>query len=68
MVVSEDVLTCGVAAEISAIAAEEALWDLDAPVVRVSVPDTPIPFAPNNEASVIPGEQAIIAAVRRVLP
>jgi len=68
VVVSEDVLTCGVAAEISAIAAEEAVWDLDAPVVRVSVPDTPIPFAPGNEAAVIPGESAILEAIRRVLP
>ena len=68
VVVSEDVLTCGVAAEVSAIAAEEAVWYLDAPVVRVSVPDTPIPFAPGSEASVIPGEQAVIDGIRRVLP
>jgi acetoin:2,6-dichlorophenolindophenol oxidoreductase subunit beta len=68
VVVSEDVLTCGVASEIAAIAAEEAMWDLDAPVQRVAVPDTPIPFAPSNEAAVIPGEAAIIAAIRRVLP
>jgi pyruvate/2-oxoglutarate/acetoin dehydrogenase E1 component len=44
VLVSEDVLTCGVASEISALAAEEALWSLDSPVVRVSVPDTPIPL------------------------
>jgi pyruvate dehydrogenase E1 component beta subunit len=68
VVVSEDVLTCGVASEIAALAAEEALWSLDAPVVRVSVPDTPIPFAPNNEAAVIPQEQTIVRAVRSVLP
>jgi acetoin:2,6-dichlorophenolindophenol oxidoreductase subunit beta len=67
VVASEDVLTCGVASEIAAIAAEEAVWSLDAPIVRVSVPDTPIPFAPNNEASVIPGEAQIIQAVRKVL-
>ena len=68
VVVSEDVLTCGVASEIAALAAEEAFWSLDAPVVRVSVPDTPIPFAPNNEAAVIPQEQTIVRAVRSVLP
>jgi len=67
VVVSEDVLTCGVASEIAALAAQEALWSLDAPVVRVSVPDTPIPFAPNNEAAVIPQERTIIHAVRSVL-
>ncbi len=68
VVVSEDVLTCGVASEIAALAAEEALWSLDAPVVRVSVPDTPIPFAPGNEMAVIPQEQTIVRAVRSVLP
>ncbi len=67
VVASEDVLTCGVASEIAAIAAEEAVWDLDAPVQRVSVPDTPIPFAPSNEAAVIPGEASIVAAIRRAL-
>lgn len=68
VVASEDVLTCGVASEISALVAEEAVWDLDAPVIRVSVPDTPIPFAPNNESSVIPGEKTIINAIRKVTP
>jgi pyruvate/2-oxoglutarate/acetoin dehydrogenase E1 component len=68
VVVSEDVLTCGVGAEIAALAAEQALWSLDAPVVRVSVPDTPIPFAPKNESFVIPQEDSIIRAIRAVLP
>jgi pyruvate dehydrogenase E1 component beta subunit len=68
VVVSEDVLTCGVASEIAALAAEGALWSLDAPVARVAVPDTPIPFAPNNEAAVVPGLDAILRAIRGVLP
>ena len=68
VVASEDVLTCGVASEIAAIAAEQAMWSLDAPVVRVAVPDTPIPFAPSNEAAVIPQVATIVEAVRKVLP
>lgn len=67
VIVSEDVLTCGVASEISAIVAENALFSLDAPIKRVSVPDTPIPFAPNNEMMVIPQEQNIIDAIQSVL-
>ena len=47
---------------------ERGKFDLDAPVQRVAVPDTPIPFAPSNEAAVIPGEASIISAIRRVLP
>ncbi len=68
VVASEDVLTCGVASEIAATVAEHALWSLDAPIVRVSVPDTPIPFAPSNEAAVIPQVATIVEAIRKVLP
>ncbi len=67
VVASEDVLTCGVASEISAIVAEEALWSLDAPIRRVSVPDTPIPFAPAAEHAVLPQAETIAAAVRDVV-
>lgn len=68
VVASEDVLTCGVASEIAAIVAEQAVWSLDAPIVRVAVPDTPIPFAPSNEAAVIPQVSTIVEAIRKVLP
>lgn len=66
VVASEDMLTCGVASEISAVVAEQALWSLDAPIVRVSVPDTPIPFAPGMERAVIPQIGTIVEAVRGV--
>jgi len=64
---SEDVLTCGVTAEIAAIAAEEAFPYLKAPVRRVAAADTPVPFAPSNEDAVIPGKEDIIAAVKLVM-
>ena len=64
IIVSEDVVTCGFASEVSAYIAENALFSLDAPIIRVSVPHTPIPFAPNNEQAVIPQENDIINAVR----
>ncbi len=67
VIVSEDVATCGVASEISAMVVENGLFYLDAPIKRVCVPDTPIPFAPNNEKAVIPQEEDIIDAVRAVL-
>jgi pyruvate dehydrogenase E1 component beta subunit len=66
VVVSEDVLTCGVASEVSAIVAENALFQLDAPIRRVGVPDTPIPFAPVMETAVIPQEEQIIEAIKSV--
>jgi len=67
VVVSEDVLTCGVTSEIAAMVAEEGLFHLDAPIKRVAVPDTPIPFAPVLEKAVIPGEEQIIKAIREVI-
>jgi len=67
VVVSEDVLTCGVAAEIAAMVAEHGLFYLDAPIQRVSVPDTPIPFAPDCEKTVIPQEETIEKAIRAVV-
>ncbi len=67
VIVSEDVLTCGFASEVAAIVSGEGLFSLDAPIKRVCVPDTPIPFAPNNEAAVIPQEHNIIEAVKSII-
>jgi pyruvate/2-oxoglutarate/acetoin dehydrogenase E1 component len=67
VIVSEDVLSCGVSAEISAIVAEHAIFSLDAPIRRVAVPDTPIPFAPVMEQSVIPQVEQIVEAVKSVV-
>jgi 2-oxoisovalerate dehydrogenase E1 component beta subunit len=46
MVVYEDKRTYGAGAEIAATIAEEAMFDLDAPIVRIGGPDIPaMPFA-----------------------
>ena len=67
VVVSEDALTCGVASEIAAIAAEHAWGSLRAPVKRVTLPDTPIPFAPAMEQAVIPQVDGIAGAIRSLI-
>ena len=64
---SEDVRTCGVTAEIAAIVAEEGVYSLSAPIKRVCVPDTPIPFAPAMESAVIPKAADIAAAIKAVM-
>jgi pyruvate dehydrogenase E1 component beta subunit len=48
-VLHEAVKQGGVGAELSAIVAEEALDYLDAPIVRIGAPFTPIPFSPTLE-------------------
>ena len=46
MIVYEDNRTYGAGAEIVAMIAEEAMFDLDAPIVRIGGPDVPaMPFA-----------------------
>ncbi len=64
VIVSEDNKTCGVASEISAMVAEYGLSYLDAPIKRIGVPDTPIPFAPVMEKAVIPQVEQIVQAIR----
>lgn len=59
--------TCGAAAEISAIVAEEAFSSLTAPIVRVATPDTQIPFSPALEKQLYPSRAGIASAVRRVV-
>jgi pyruvate dehydrogenase E1 component beta subunit len=59
--------TCGAAAEIAAIAAEEAFDSLTAPIVRVTTPDVQIPFSPPLEKPLYPNKAKIAAALRRVL-
>jgi pyruvate dehydrogenase E1 component beta subunit len=66
VIVTEDCKTAGVSAEIAALVTEEAIDYLDAPVKRVTEPDTPIPFSPPLEKYVIPDEKAIIKAVKEI--
>ncbi len=54
LIVHEDIGLGGFGAEISAIIAQEALMDLDAPVQRVAAPATPIPFSTHLMEGVVP--------------
>jgi pyruvate dehydrogenase E1 component beta subunit len=64
VIVEEDNLTGGWAADIAAIVADEGLDWLDAPIKRVSAPDTPPPFAPVMEQFYVPSEERVIEAVK----
>jgi len=62
--VEENPRLCGWGAEVVSIIAEEAFFDLDAPIRRVTSPHVPIAFATNLEASQLPGVDRIVEAVR----
>src|SRR5437870_5512236 len=68
LVVHEDNVSFGVGAEVAALVAEEAFYDLDAPVRRLAMPDVPaMPFAPAMERAVSIGADEIAAAARALL-
>jgi pyruvate dehydrogenase E1 component beta subunit len=67
VIVDECNLRCGVAAEIAAIVAEEALHALQAPIIRVARPDVPVPFSPPLEEAITPKTGDIVAAVNKVM-
>lgn len=67
VIVEEDNLTGGWAADIAATVGEEAFFWLDAPIKRVSAPDTPVPFAPVMEQFYVPTEDRIVDAVRSLI-
>ena len=67
LVADEGHKTAGVAGEIAAVVAEEALWHLKAPVIRVCSPDTPVPFSPPLEQAFIPDVKDLIPAARRLM-
>lgn len=66
LIVHEDTRTLGVGAEVAAILAEEAFDMLDGPIVRVTAPDTPVPFSPRLEEAFLPSADKILAAAQRL--
>ena len=66
VVVEEGWPTCSIASEIAAIAMEEGFDDLDAPVLRVTNEDVPMPYAANLEKLTLISADKVIAAVKRV--
>jgi pyruvate dehydrogenase E1 component beta subunit len=63
VVVEEGWPTCSIASEIIAIAMTEGFDDLDAPVLRVTNADVPLPYAANLEkAALVKAEDVVIAA------
>jgi 2-oxoisovalerate dehydrogenase E1 component beta subunit len=67
LVLHEDTHTGGFGAEIAATIAEEAFEDLDAPVKRLTAPDTPVPFSPPLEKAFIPQVEDVVSSLRELI-
>ncbi len=68
LVVHEDNVSFGVGAEVAAVVAEEAFWDLDAPVRRLGGADVPAyPFAGPLEGELFVDTPKIVAAMQSAL-
>ncbi len=66
LVVHEDTRTGGIAGEIAAIVNEEIFEYLDGPVLRVTAPDTPVPYSPPLEEFFLPNKDKILVAARKL--
>jgi 2-oxoisovalerate dehydrogenase E1 component beta subunit len=62
----EDTRTGGMGGELAALIAEKAFEDLDGPIVRVTAPDTPVPFSPPLEEYFLPNAEKVVAAARKL--
>ncbi len=58
--------TCSIASEIVAICMDEGFDDLDAPVIRVTNEDVPLPYAANLEKLALIDTARIVEAVKKV--
>ena len=66
IVVEEGWPTCSIASEIIAVAMEQGFDDLDAPVLRVTNEDVPMPYAANLEKLALVDVARVVAAAKKV--
>jgi pyruvate dehydrogenase E1 component beta subunit len=67
VVVDEGWKTAGFSAEVAACIAEQAIWELDAPIRRVCSVEVPVPYARHLEEAALPQPARIVAAARELV-
>ena len=65
--VEENPRLCGWGAEVASIVAEEAFWDLDGPIVRITTPHVPLPAADSLEDATIPSVERIVETITKTI-
>ncbi len=66
IILHEHSRTGGLAGEIAAIINEDAFDDLDGPILRITAPDTPVPFSPPQEEYFLPKVSDVVREARRL--
>ncbi|MCE5198124.1 MAG: pyruvate dehydrogenase complex E1 component subunit beta [Armatimonadota bacterium] len=67
VVVEEDWPQCGIGAQVVDQVQLHAFDHLDAPIMRVTLSDNPMPYSRDLEQSALPNEAKVISTVRRVM-
>ena len=65
--IEENPRLCGWGAEIASIVADEAFYDLDGPIVRITTPHIPLPAADNLEDMALPTPDRIVDRIARAM-
>jgi 2-oxoisovalerate dehydrogenase E1 component beta subunit len=64
LLVHEDTRTGGMAGELAASITENVFEYLDGPILRVTAPDTPVPFSPPLEEAFLPNAEKVLEKAR----
>jgi 2-oxoisovalerate dehydrogenase E1 component len=67
LIVHEDTMTAGFGAEIAAVLAKDAFFDLDGPIERLAMPDVPSPHSPVLLDAVLPSVDTIAARMKELV-
>ena len=65
--VEENPRLCGWGAEVVSIVSDEAFWDLDAPLTRITTPHVPLPSADALEDVTLPSVDRVVETVAKVV-
>ena len=66
VILQEDVPFSSIASEVSSVVAEKGFWNLDNPIIKVTSPNTHIPFAPVLEDAFIPNSENLVKAIKEL--
>jgi len=64
LLLHEDTRTGGMAGELAVTITESVFEHLDAPIVRVTAPDTPVPYSPPLEDAFLPNAEKVVEKAR----